>query len=272
MASSVAAETSVAGGRPLAKWTRVASLGFLLVAAGLLFWIVGGLVAGQSFGNSTFFLGGAVVALIAAGVVRRFGVAGKAVGILLGLALLGAFFWIAFSLGIPHAFVEFSGAVMFVVGILTGIGYSIAAIVRRGETHAEATRGEGRAMRVMLGLVALALVVSAILNVTTRTTVDAAAAEGATQATMSDFAFDPETYETAAGDSTFLVHNGDAFTHDFTIPGLNVESGLIAPGSEQLVEIKGAPAGDYTIYCTLHSNTDENDPSEAGMAAVLTVK
>jgi plastocyanin len=272
MASSVAAPTTVAGTRPLSKWTRVASLGFLLVAAGLLLWIVGGLIAGQSFGNSTFFLGGAVVALIAAGVVRRFGTVGKAIGIVLGLALLGAMFWIAFSLGMPGAFVEFSGAVMFVVGVFTGIGYSIGGIVRRQETHTEATSGESRAMRVMLGLVALAMVVSAILNVTTRTTVDAAAAEGATAATMADFAFDPATYEAAAGDSTFLVHNGDAFAHDFTIPGLNVESGLIAPGSEKLVEIKGAAAGDYTIYCTLHSDTDENDPAEAGMAALLSVK
>ena len=33
---------------------------------------------------------------------------------------MGAIFWVAFSLGAPGAFVEFSGAVMFVIGAFTG--------------------------------------------------------------------------------------------------------------------------------------------------------
>ena len=273
MASSVAAPTNVVAGHPRAKWTRVAALGFTLVSAGMALWIVGGLIAGQSLGGDMAFLFvGVVGGLLAAGAVWKLGTAGKAVGIVLGLLMLGAQFWVAFSLGAPAAFVEFSGAVMFVLGAFTGIGYSIGGIVRRNEVHAEATTGETRAMRVMLGIVAVAMVVSAVLNFTGRNTVDAAAAAGATQVTITNFEFSPGTYEATAGQATsLLVTNSDAFNHDFTIPALDIETGLIGPGSQQLVEVN-APAGEYTIYCTLHSSTDETDPEKAGMAALLTVK
>lgn len=274
MASTVAAPRGVASSEATgkAKWTRVATLGFLFIAAGLVFWIVGGLVAGQSLGEEAMFFGGGIVAaLIGAAVTWKLGTVGKGIGIALALVIMAMFFWVAFSLGVPAAFVEFSGAVMFVVGAFTALGYNIGAIVRRNDRHTEATRGETRAMRVMLGLVALALVVSGVLNLTSRSSVEAAA--GATEVTMSNFEFEPETYEATAGETTqFVVHNGDAFTHDFTIPSLDIESGLITPGSEKLVEVN-APAGTYAIYCTLHSSDTAKDvPAEGDMAATLTVE
>lgn len=272
MASSVAAPTRVASqGNAKSKWTRVATLGFLLIAAGMAMWIVGGLVAGQSIGEETAFLGGAiVVGLAGAALTAKLGTVGKAIGIVLALAVMVMMFWVAFSLGVPSAFVEFSGAVMFVVGAFTALGYSIGGIVRRNEVAPEATRGETRAMRIMLGIVALAMIVSAVLNVTTRTSI--AAPDGAIAAEMTNFEFAPTTFKAAAGEATtFAIHNSDAFTHDFAIPALDVESGLVTPGSEKLVEIN-APAGEYTIYCQLHSNTDVKDPKEAGMAATLLVE
>lgn len=273
MASSVAAPTSVIEGRAKAKWTRVASLGFLLIAGGMILWIVGGLIAGQSMGEEVGMFAGAIVAsLVGAFVVQRFGTVGKAIAIVLALAIMAMLFWVAFSLGAPGAFVEFSGAVMFVVGVFSAIGYSIGAIVRRNQLHEETTKGEARAMRIMLGIVVLAMLVSAVLNVTTRPSVDAAAASGATAVTMDSFEFEPATMQASAGEATqLLVHNGDAFTHDFAIPALDIDSGLLAPGGEKLVEVN-APAGEYTFYCTLHSDTGEKDPEEAGMAGVLTVK
>lgn len=272
MASSLAAPTRVASTADAkSKWTRVATLGFLLIAAGMTLWIVGGLVAGQSLGADTMFLGGAVVAgLAGAALTWKLGTVGKAIGIMLALAVMVSMFWVAFSLGVPSAFVEFSGAVMFVVGAFTAVGYSIGGIVRRDHVAAEATRGETRAMRIMLGIVTLAMLVSAVLNMTTRTSV--AAPEGATAVAISSFEFGPTTFEATAGEATtFAIHNGDAFTHDFAIPALDVESGLITPGSEKLVDVN-APAGEYTIYCQLHSDQDVKDPEEAGMAATLIVK
>ena len=273
MASSVAAHTDAAVGHAKSKWTRVASLGFLLIAAGMALWIAGGLIAGQSMGEELGMFGGAIaVALIGSFVVQRFGTVGKAAGIVLALLIMGMLFWVAFSLGAPGAFVEFSGAVMFVVGAFTAIGYGIASIIRRDDVATEATRGESMAMRIMLGIVALAMVVSAVLNLTSRSTVDQAAAAGATAVEMSNFQFEPGTFEASAGEATqFVVHNGDAFTHDFAIPALKVESGMITPGSSKLVEIN-APAGEYTIYCNLHSDTSQKDPEAAGMAALLTVE
>lgn len=274
MASSVAAPTGVAVGHPKAKFTRVAALGFALMSSGMLLWIVGGVIAGQSLGGETMFLVvGAVVPLIAGALVWRFRTVGKAVGAVLAFLALGAMFWVAFSLGAPSAFVEFSGAVMWVLGGLTALGCSIAAIVKRHDLRTEATGGELRAMRIIVGVVALAMVVSGILNVTTRTTVEASAAAGATPATMSNFKFTPATYEATAETPTqFLVHNSDAFTHDFAIDALGVSSGLLTPGSKTLVEVN-APAGEYLIRCTLHSGSSQ-DPAEAGegMTALLTVK
>lgn len=274
MASTVATPPSMASSEAnaKAKWTRVATLGFLLIAAGLVMWIVGGLVAGQSMGEDGMFFGAGIVAgLVGAAVTWKLGTAGKAIGVVLALAIMVMFFWVAFSLGVPAAFVEFSGAVMFVIGAFTALGYNIGALVRRNQRQAEATSGETRAMRVMLGLVALALVVSGVLNLTSRSTVDAAAAEGATAVEMSNFEFEPGEYTATAGESTqFVVRNGDAFTHDFTIESLDVESGLITPGSEELIDVN-APAGEYIIRCTLHSG-DGEEIEEGEMKALLTVK
>lgn len=276
MASSVAAPTSVAAGHPKSKWSRVASLGFLLVAAGMAFWVVGGLVAGQSLtGESAFLLIPVVLGVIASVVVPRFGMVGKVLGIVFVLALLapptGAFY-AAFSLGAPGAFFEFSGAAMYTVGILSALGYTIGSIVRRNDVHDEATRGETRAMRVMLGIVVLAIALTAVMSFTSRTSVEASAAAGATEVAMSNFEFAPGTFEATAGEPTkFLITNSDGFVHDFAIPALKVESGLVNPGSQKLVEVN-APAGEYTVYCNLHSDKGETDPEAAGMAAVLTVK
>ena len=274
MASTVAAPAGVGVGRMKSKYTRVAVLGFLMLAASMVFWVSGGLLAGQTLsGEEAVMFGGAMLAgLIGAAVETRFGTAGKAVGIVLALAPLVMMFWVAFSLGAPGSFTEFSGAALFVVGGLSALGFSIAGIVKRRDVAAHATRGEMRAMRIMVGIVALALVASAIMTVTGRTSVDAAAAAGATEATMKNFKFAPGTYEATAGEPTkFVVQNSDAFVHDFAIEALGVSTGIINPGSEKLVEFTAAEPGEYLIRCTLHSGTgDTIDDGE--MKAMLTVK
>ena len=275
MATSVAAPTTgaVDAGSAKSKWTRVATLGFLLIATGMALWVVGGMIAGMSpTGDELMFPGGAVVvALIGAAVVSKLGTAGKAIGIVLALAIMVMMFWVAFSLSAPSAFVEFSGAVMFVMGAFTAIGYSIGGLVRRNELHSEATKGETRAMRVMLGIAAVALVVSGVLNLTGRASV--AAPAGSVAVTMSEFEFEPGTLQATAGqDTQLVVHNADAFTHDFAIPALDIESGLVSPGSDKLVTVN-APAGTYAVYCNLHSmDTSKDVPSEEDMGALLTVE
>lgn len=278
MASSVAAPTSGVVGAKSAKskWTRVAALGFLLVSAGMAFWLIGGILAGQSLAGDTGMLFiPLVLGLVAAAVVSRFGTAGKVIGIVLALALLippTGVFYAAFSLAAPGAFFEFSGATMYTVGILSALGYTIGSLVRRRSVAEETTSGEKRAMSVMLGIVVLAVVLSAVMTLTSRSTVDDAAATGATTVTMSNFEFEPGTFEATADEPTkILVANSDGFVHDFAIPALDVESGIVNPGSEVLLEVT-APAGEYVVYCNLHSDTSDENPETAGMAALLTVK
>ena len=278
MASTVAAPSGVSVGRPKSKYTRVAALGFLMLAASMVFWITGGLIAGQSLGGEEVVMFGAtiVAGLIGAVVVSRFGTAGKAVGIVLALVPLVMMFWVAFSLFAPGAFSEFSGAVLFVVGGLSALGFSIAGIARRNTVATEALPGEVRAMRIMVAIVALGIVASAIVTLTSRTSVEASVAASATTATMQNFAFSPATYEATAGDSAqFVIHNSDAFVHDFAVEALGVDPVMVNPGSEKLVEFTAAEPGEYLIRCTLHSGSD-TQPSEAGqdgdMSALLVVK
>lgn len=253
MASSVAAPSGIAVGHPRSKWTRVAALSFMLMPAGMVLWVAGMLIAGQPFGGDAALMaiaGGA--GLVAAAAVWRFGTPGKAVALIVVLAGFSQAFWIPFSLFSVMVFVEFSGAVMFTVGLLAGIGYTIASIVRRDRLSTETTRGETRAMRVILAIVALAMVVSGVLNITMRTSVEVAAAADATPVAMSNFEFQPATYEVTAGESTqLLVQNTDAFAHDFVIEALGVNAGMFTPGSEKLVEVNPA-AGEYKILCNLH--------------------
>lgn len=277
MASTVAAPAGVGVAGLKSKYTRPAVLGFLLMGAGMLLWLAAGLIAGQSMGDmAMFLLGPAVVALVGAAVVWKFRTAGKAVGIVLALVPLVGMFWVAFSLAAPGAFAEFTGAAMFLVGGLSALGFSIAGLVRRRELVQEASHGEVRAMRIMVALVALAAVSSAVVTLTSRTSVEASVAAGATTATMQNFAFSPTTYEATAGEpAKFVVHNGDAFVHDFSIEALGVDAVMINPGSSKLVEFTAVEPGEYRIRCTLHSGSEAPD-SEASvngdMSAVLVVK
>lgn len=262
--------------RPKSKYTRVAVLGFLMLAASMVLWIVGSLIAGQGMGDAAFFGVAVVAGLLGAGIESRFGTAGKAVGIVLALVPLVMLFWVVFSLSAPGSFSEFSGAVLFVVGGLSALGFSIAGIVKRQELLTEATRGEIRAMRIMVGIVAVAVIASGIVTLTGRTSVAAADAAGATQSNMADFMYSPLTYEATAGEPTkIVVHNSDAFAHDFAIEALGVSTGIINPGSDKLVEFTASEPGEFLIRCTLHS-FGASEPADAGvdgdMSALLVVK
>ena len=98
------------------------------------------------------------------------------------------------------------------------------------------------------------MVVSCVLQLTSRT-IETAAAGAATQVTMSSFEFSPGEYQVAPDTATsFQVHNSDAFTHNFVIEALDVNT-LVPPGSQKVVEVT-APAGDYEILCTLHPDME----------------
>ena len=259
--ASIAAPTGVVTSREFSKYTGVVALGLALMGAAVVVVVAAGLIAGQSMGDDAqVFAIAFVAAAVGAVAVWRFGTIGKVVGLLATLVVLSQVFWLVFSMFQPTSFGDFSAGVMFFVGTVYSLGWGIAGLVRRNRMETAPTRGETRMIRGALVVVALAMVASAVLQVTSRTTVDAAAAGGATKVTQSNFEFAPASYDVAAGTASFLVHNSDAFTHDFVVEALGV-SELLTPGSEKLVEVTAKP-GEYKILCTLHPD----------MEAALTVK
>jgi plastocyanin len=272
MSATAAAPPATVAGRTRAVYTGVAATGLLVVAAVPALFIVAMLVAGLfTLEEAGFFLVVLAATLVAAGVVWQFGTWAKAVGLLVALGAAGAMFWVVFGLAYPASFVDFVPGVMMPIGIVLAIGGSIAALVqgRRGHLESHATSGERRIIVGALAVIAVAAVASGGLAIAGRSTV--AAAAGATPVSITDFEFAEGTYEVAAGEQvSMLVHNSDPVVHTFTIPALGIDE-TVLPGNDALVEFT-ADAGTYTVYCVPHSNTDEHDPAEAGMAATLVVE
>ena len=249
-------------------------MGMFLIGAAPLLILVMGLAAGMDMfaDDGMFFLIMAAVPLVLGVLILRFGTWSKALGILGTVAAAMSMFWLAFGLMAPTSFGDFVPAVMFVAGFLMSLGGNIAAIVRRRELEDHAARGERRVMVAAFTAVALAIVISGVGNLVSKTSVSAEAAAGSVNATMAEMKYSEASLSVAAGDpAKILVHNSDPFVHDFAIPALDIAPVMVGPGSSELVEVN-APAGEYTVYCTLHSDTDEKDPAKAGMATKLVAK
>lgn len=254
--------------RPRAAYTTLQALGLLLAALAPAFMLAAALIVGMSVAEEIgFFATAIVVPLVAAGLVWRFGLWAKIVGILAALAAGFMLFWVAFGLAYPASPGDFVPAVLLPLGVLLAVGAGVAGIVQHRRKHFQvgASRGERRIGIAALGLVALAVVVSAATMLATRSSADTAAD---VSVVMSDFAFDSDTYTVTAGETTTIVaRNTDPFTHTFTIPELDIHQ-VVTPGSEQTIEVT-ADAGTYTLYCEPHSDMTQSEPEEAGMAARL---
>jgi plastocyanin len=258
--------------RTRGRYTRLAALGLVLAAAAPLIIFVATLIAGLPLGgDAAFFLGGPIVALLGAFLVTRFQRAwARILALVISLAMGFMYFWMAFGLAVPAAFADFVPGVLLPLGVLLGVGGSIAALVanRRSRAGGEASAGERGLIRAALALVGLAVVASAILSFLARENVSEAAAAGATEVTMFDLQFQEGTYTvTAATPTTFHVRNTDPFMHTFTVDELNINEQIL-PGSEALIEVNAQP-GTYTLYCIPHSNVEDPDPAEGDMAATI---
>lgn len=107
--------------------------------------------------------------------------------------------------------------------------------------------GPGRLIAVTIAVLAAAGSIGAIAALTGH---DDTAHPGDVAVTIRDFAFDPPTLETPAGEVVALiVHNADPALHDFTIDGT---VSLDVPGSRTRRATFMVPAGSYTFWCTLH--------------------
>lgn len=253
---------------PRARWTQLAALGlamvglapFLMLAAGLLW----GLDVGDQLG---FLVPGIVLPWVSTFLVWRFGTWAKVVAIVVALAGLATLFWTAFGLARPASFFDFVPGLLVVPGGLIVLVASIAGIVatRRGHIVAGREGGERRAIGVVLAVVGVLAVVSAVLTISLRTSVDASNASA--EVDLKDFEFDQSGYSVTGG-SAIVVRNQDPFVHTFTIDALGIDV-VLGPGDAALVDIP-AQAGSYVVYCKLHTS-DPEKPTSSDMASKLSI-
>lgn len=252
--------------RLAARWTRLASLGLLLAAAGALTLVVAILAFGvQAEGEQWFLLAFTMIPLIGALLVNGRGWAWKIGGIVTGFVTAGALFWTAFGLARPASFFDFVPATLVMPGALLGFGASIAAIVRRKTATGAGEKPESRWIKSVLVVAGTAVLLSGLATIFTKRTANPA---GVTTygIRMSDFEFDRPAYDIIGG-TTVFVRNDDPFFHTFTVDELGIDVDL-GPGSQALVKIPARP-GTYLLYCEPH--VDKQDAADKGMAATMRV-
>jgi plastocyanin len=252
-----------------ARWSVLASTGLFCVAAGAALLLAAIAIFGLESENETPLLLGVITLGVVVGfLVRRFGWWAKVLGIVAGLASIMMLFWTAFALGAVKSFFDFMPAILVVPGALMAIGFSIAALVagRRGNRTIEPTGREHSTIRVVLGVLAAAAVVSGVLTVVTRSK---ATSVGASETvTLKSFEFDEASY-TVPGGSKVFVRNDDPFLHTFTVDALQIDQQTGA-GGKYILKIPAKP-GEYVLYCKLHTS-DSEKPSKDDMAAKLIVE
>ena len=128
-----------------ARWTRLATLGLVMVGLAAFLMIAASLIWGVDVADDLpFFLSLVIVPWVAAFLVWRFGTWAKVVGIVVGLASIGAMFWTAFGLAVPASFFDFVPGLLVVPGALIAIVASIRWIVANRRGHLTRT-GDGGA-------------------------------------------------------------------------------------------------------------------------------
>jgi plastocyanin len=256
-------------GRP--RYARLATAGMALLTASM---VILGIPAFLQISDARgFVLAVLAVAVIGTVLVWRFDALwARLLGILTCVGVAMMMFWVAFGLLQPQSFFEFVTGVTFVLAVPMTLAGNVLAIIhrRRGNLETGATAGERRVLRIAAGTVALAVVGSSVLALTTRESVGDTVAADAAEVEMRGFEFAPQTIEVVSGDQ-LVIRNRDAFMHDFVVPDLDIEV-VVNPGSSTSLDIDAA-RGSYVVYCSFHSDTgDPNpDPDEA-MVALLTVR
>lgn len=266
-AGVAAATAGIPTPRPRALYTRIAVLGLLTMAAGLLIVLIG-----SRFAAIGFVAPFVAVLLLAAALAWRFGAWTKVVAAVIGLALLAmnAPFIIP-SLGYPSVFFEFVPAVMFIMGSVTVTVGGVAAVIKRRDQRTSASAGERRITRAMVAILAGLGIVSGVLALVTRTTVAAADRAGSTAVSLEDFEFSPKTLQVKAGEPVKLVvHNSDTAWHTFTIAG--VVDQTVLPGSDQVVEFTAPESGTLVAYCRPHANPANGFEGNEDMFATIVVE
>ena len=191
-----------------------------------------------------------------------------------GLGLLGTVlslggFFLAFGVFQVFSPLEFIVGLTYVVGFAVSLVSGIAAMFASRKERRATERGAARVrVGVLVGL-GIAGAISLVGFGLTRTTVAAADAAGAIELDMVDFEFEPHDSVVFAG-GRLLIHNSDAFAHDFTLDENDLYT-YIGPGGEAIVDLSGLSPGEYEYFCSLHTFVTEDGEKE-GMTGFLTIE
>ncbi len=256
-------------------YTRLAALGFGLIALMGLLYIAFALVGGSSGTGEVVFVSVIlVIGLLIAGALLRFGAWAQILAGLLALALLALVVPFSFfNLQHPESAGDFLPILLLIVGSVLGLVGSIVSLVQRWRhtLRATATPPEALAVKAILAALVVVAVASAALSVSARTSVAAEAKTNALAIEIKSFSFNPNHLQVKAGEAVrIVVTNDDPTLHTFTLPdaGVNVS---VPPGSERLIEFQAPAPGTYRWYCIPHSDPGPNG-TRTGMVGVLTVQ
>jgi plastocyanin len=266
------ASQPIASPTPRPFYKRVAALGYILIAlTGIISTLVG-LINGNTE-EISFTLPILVIGLLLAGAIWRFGTWALVVGGILALLVLVLLVpFSTFTLSHPESASEFIPLVLLVAGALLAVVGAVVLIVqgRRHTLRMTATPNEAMALKVFLGVVAVLILASLVMTMTTPRTVSADTRAGATVIDQKNFSFSPSAWTVKSGETVrFVVRNGDSTLHSFTLDDAKVNV-AIPPGTERLIEFKAPAAGSYVFYCIPHS--DASTGMRTGMTGVLVVQ
>ncbi len=185
---------------------------------------------------------------------------GLIVGVLSGLVgILFAIEGLGDNLSSPDSFFDF--AYRPVIGLAAAVfvlGGSAAGLVQyvRGRTSTSGPVNVTRAVKGVVGLVAVLSIMSAALTVANVHGVSELDKEGAIPITAHGLKYDTATLMASAdGTTKFVFINDDTMIHTFTIDALNIDV-KVGPRSERLFELKSPKPGTYEFHCRIPGHED----------------
>ena len=230
-------------------YTRIAVLGLLLFALGIVLHMVLSFIQGAT-DDLAFFAVFVVSALVVAGLAWRLGTWALAVAAAFALINLGVHGqFLLYPLRHPSSAFDFS------LSLLVAAAVAFAQ-QRRGIAPTTVSTAE----RSVLGVAAAVLVglflLSGVLALTGRTTVSMEARARAIEVDMRKIRFEPDRVEIESGNSVKLVVKNSDFTlHTFTLEALGIDREIL-PRSEIVIEIPPTAAGTYRLTCEVPGHED----------------
>ena len=225
-------------------------------------------IASSDTSNLVFFIINMSIALIVAGLIWRFGSWALVLGAIAGLLGAGLTYgpFLINSTGSINSVFDFGVAVVATVASIMALVGSVVAFVqlRRGTARVEATPVERNALGGVAVVVAVLVVVSAVVTLAARDTVEEADRAGATEVLMKTTEFRTAQLDAKAGETLRLVlKNDDLYIHTFTIDELGIDV-TIGPRGEKALSLSPSDTGTFEYKCTL--------PGHESMKGTLTVR